>query len=269
MIILDGNKARETLFESQKKKFGDLKNPKKLAIISVGENFESEIYINRKIEYGGRLGVGVLRLSLPESFGFLEFKKTINELNLNEKIGGIIIQLPVGNFSAETVVDLIDPKKDVDGFSSKKIIPPATGRGVMALLDFYKVKVFGKKAVIVGDSLVAGRPIAELLEKNGAEIKICNRQTENIKEETQKAEILVFATGNERFFGCDYLGENKPVIVDVGIKRSKDGKIYGDTDFYSCSDKISALTPVPGGVGPMTVWALFENLYDLEKMPKN
>lgn len=263
MKILDGKKVQEEIFLNQKDKFKALGRKAVLVIVSVGENFESEIYIKHKIKYGEALGVEVRRLQLPMGISFVDLKEKIEGLNRDSDVSGIIIQLPAGNFVAEDLVALVHPKKDVDGFNKESSVKPATARGVEKLLDFYNITIENKKTVVLGDSLIVGTPLAKFLKDAGAEVKVLNRESENIKRETKGADILVFATGAINFFNCDYLGDNLPTVIDVGISRGKNGKVCGDTDFGSCLEKIGALTPVPGGVGPMTVWALFENLYSL------
>jgi len=263
MIILDGKTLQKELSLNQKERFQRLGKKCLLVIVSVGENQESEIYIRHKIKYGEDLGVLVKRLEFSENISFDDLKSEINKLNNDEGVSGIIIQLPAGDFKAEKLIVLIDPKKDVDGFNKNCFVRPATARGVEELLSFYKIGIKSKKAIVVGKSLVVGKPIAEFLRNFGANVKVFDRESINIKEEAKNSEILVFATGAVKFFNCDYIGDNLPVVIDVGISKGEDGKVCGDTDFRLCLDKVSAMTPVPGGVGPMTVWALFENLYEL------
>lgn len=275
--ILYGRPAQEAIASRLKAKIGDLDAKPALAIVQVGNNPESNSYIKRKIAFGQKIGAQVKHLRFPETVSFSDLKLEIGKLNNDSKINGIIIQLPLPkHLSEQLVTDLITPAKDVDGLTSenqkllasgKPRFVPATALGILELLRFYKIAVKGKKVCVMGQSILTGSPAAKLLALEGGEVSVLDSATREPKSLTNLADILVVAIGNAKFVEPSYV---KPgaVVVDVGFNVNKvtsrdivtNADLVGDVDFEAVKAVASAITPVPGGVGPMTVAALFENL---------
>ena len=246
-----------------------------LAIIQVGEREDSSAYIKQKQKFGEETGVQVLlkqwkdgkKERLEE-----EITQEIEKLNRDKKINGIIVQLPLPeSLDTEKIINAISEKKDADGLrqsdtEEKELsVTPATARAVMSLLDFYEIDVRGKKAAVIGKSRLAGGPIAEELERRGAKVKICHKGTEDNTETCAAAELLVVAAGSIGLVTKEFVNERQ-VVVDVGINRvwvEGKPKLIGDVAFAEVEPVVAAISPVPGGVGPLTVACLFENLLDL------
>jgi len=260
-MILDGKKLQEKRFKSLKRKVAKLKQKPVLVIVQIGDNRESNIYINQKIKFGKKLGVDVEYYQLKSSVSLDFIKKLIGDFNFDDEIKGIIIQLPLPKkFNKQKVLDLVDPKKDIDGLNLSSKILGATPRGIFTILKEYKIAIKNKKAVVVGDSDLVGKPVAKELEKKGAEVSVCNIHTKNLKQKTKKADILISAVGKPNLIKKDMVKKGA-VVIDVGITKVGD-TLKGDVDFGPVNKAVSAITPVPGGVGPMTVVSLFENLVD-------
>ncbi len=260
MLILDGKKARDFYAQMLAAKIRNLGFSPRLAIIQVGDNLSSTSYINQKKKFGEKIGAEVVCVKFPTSISFEELKKEISTLNEEKNIHGIIVQLPLPeHIDKISLINLISPKKDVDGLTSQSPFTPATARGIKSLLDFYKIEVKDKEIAVLGRSMLVGAPTAKLLESFGAYVAVCHSKTENTREITRNSDIIIVAVGKARLVDETYIGKNKPVIVDVGLS-SHDGKLKGDVNFDRVGGIVSAITPVPGGVGPMTVLSLFENL---------
>ncbi len=195
----------------------------------------------------------------------------VRSLNQNSKIHGVLVQLPLPkHLNTQKVIETIDPRKDVDGmhpYSLGKLVAGLPGlrsctpAGVMAMLEHYKISVSGKRAVVIGRSIMVGKPMAQLLVEANATVTVCHSKTRNIGEVIQEAEVVVAAIGKPRFVTVDMIRDGA-VVVDVGINRTPEGKLVGDVDFEAASSKASAITPVPGGVGPMTIALLMKNTYE-------
>ena len=279
MVLLDGKKVskdRALVLSSQVKWFAETPT---LAIIQVGEDERSGAYIRQKKVFGEKIGCRVLHIAFPEKSGASEILSKIQELNEDKSVHGVILQLPIpADLDSNSIIESIDPRKDVDGLHSenaKKLLSgdisgfiPATAKGVFSLLDAYKIPIAGKKAVVVGRSALVGKPTALCLNNRGAEVTVCHRGTKNMPEETKKADILVVAAGHPKLIDARHVSPNQTVI-DVGInlvtgEKLEDeipkNKLVGDVDFEGVSNIVGAISPVPGGVGPMTVLSLFENL---------
>lgn len=247
-------KIKEDLIERVKK----LETKPILAILQVGNRVDSNVYVKNKIKFGEEIGVKVKVFKL-EAEGKLIQK--IEELNEDKDVNGIIVQLPLPiNFDSEKIINLIKPEKDADGLNGRII--PATARGVMELLDFYKIAVFGKKITVIGRSKLAGGPIAKVLEEKGADITVCHRSTKSMAQVCKNSEILISATGQIGLVTKDFVKEGQ-IVIDVGINKNKEGKLVGDVVFDEVESIVSGITPVPGGIGPLTVACLFKNLLDL------
>ncbi|MBE6695786.1 MAG: bifunctional methylenetetrahydrofolate dehydrogenase/methenyltetrahydrofolate cyclohydrolase FolD [Ruminococcaceae bacterium] len=239
-----------------------------LAVIIVGNNEASKVYVRNKHKACEDVGMYSKVIEMPEETAEEELLSLIDSLNKDDEIHGILVQLPLPkHIDEQKVINSISPKKDVDAFHPENVgkimigeydFLPCTPAGVMEILDYYNIEISGKKCVIVGRSNIVGKPQALLLlEKNGT-VTICHSRTKDLKEETKRADILVVAIGKPDFITADMVKEGA-VVVDVGINRMPDGKLHGDVNFDEVAPKSYAITPVPGGVGPMTITMLLKN----------
>ena len=275
MKILDGRKTAKIKEEELLKRVKSFSVAPSFAIVLVGEREDSKTYVKQKIKTADRIGIKTHLFSFPEKIKQEELIEKIKELNSNKDINGIIVQMPLPpHINTRIVLDTINPSKDVDGlttFNQGKILTgdpsafiPATARGVISLLDISGISLQGKRVVVVGRSLLVGRPSALLAEKHGATIIQCHSKTKKLEELTKLADILIVAVGKPKFIGAKHVRKGQ-VVVDVGITVSeKKGKkvLFGDVDFEKVSKIVKAISPVPGGVGPMTVISLLENVAD-------
>jgi methylenetetrahydrofolate dehydrogenase (NADP+)/methenyltetrahydrofolate cyclohydrolase len=239
-----------------------------LAVIIVGNNSASRVYVNNKKKACEEVGIESFEFALPEETTEEELLNLIDKLNNDSKDDGILCQLPLpSHIDEQAVINSIDPKKDVDAFHPENVghimigdytFLPCTPAGIMEMLKFYNIDVKGKKCVVIGRSNIVGKPMAMLLLKENGTVEICHSRTEKLKEETLTADILVAAVGKAYFVTEDMVKEGA-VVIDVGMNRNDDGKLCGDVDFESVKEKASFITPVPGGVGPMTITMLLEN----------
>ena len=271
MKIIDGKLISNEIRKTIKKETENLKMKNiipGLGIILVGHDPASEIYVRNKIKTCEELGVNVFLYRFDESDQERNIIELIESLNRDDQIDGILVQSPLPeSFSEHEIIRHVNPKKDVDGFgiyqlgslfSDQEELVAATPLGILTMLEHEQISVVGKHVVVVGSSLIVGRPMAALLLNRGATVTIAHNKTQNLKEITKMADILIVAIGHAQFITCDYVKDDV-VIIDVGINRV-DGKIYGDVDFDSVKDKCSYITPVPGGVGPMTITMLLYNV---------
>lgn len=250
-----------------------INNDYTLVVINTIDTESSKIYINSKKRMAKKLGIKIIIEELY-NIDTNELVKKIDAFNNNKNVNGIIIQLPLAdNLDENVVLDSISPLKDVDGLTSynigkliknEKTIIPATAKGVIDLLDYYKVSVEGKNIVVIGKSIIVGKPISSLLINKGATVTVCHSKTKNIDIFTKNADIIIIGIGKANYLTGTMIKDGT-IIVDVGINKI-DGKVYGDVDFSSVKDKASYITPVPGGVGLMTVYELMNNLYELNNM---
>ena len=239
-----------------------------LAVIIVGNNSASRVYVNNKKKGCEEIGVNSYEYALPEETTQEELLALIDELNNDSKVNGILCQLPLpAHIDEQAVINAINPEKDVDAFHPFNVghimigdytYLPCTPAGIMEILKFYNISVAGKKCVVIGRSNIVGKPMAMLLLKENGTVQICHSRTENLAEETSKADILVAAVGKADFVTADMV-KNGAVVVDVGMNRNSEGKLCGDVCFDEVEKKASYITPVPGGVGPMTITKLLEN----------
>ena len=239
-----------------------------LAVIIVGNNPASQVYVRNKSRACAEVGINSYEIALPEDTTEEELLARIADLNLDERVHGILVQLPLpAHIDEQSVINAISPKKDVDAFHPENVgkilignytFLPCTPAGVMDLLSYYNIDISGKKCVVVGRSNIVGKPMAHLLlEKNGT-VTVCHSRTKNLVDEIRGADILVVAIGKAEFVKGDMI---KPgaVVIDVGINRCEDGKLRGDVEYSTASEVASYITPVPGGVGPMTITTLLKN----------
>jgi len=275
--ILDGKKVRDFLAENIKTELLKLDSKPKLVILQVGNDERSSVYVRQKKIFGEKLGFDVEYIQLDKKTEQADLILTINQLNADKSVNGIIIQLPlIGKIEAVKVVESITPEKDVDGLNSQNLrnllenrtggFMPATTKGIISLLDYYKFSIEGKKVVIVGRSSLVGRPTALALLNRNATVTVCHTKTKKIQEETKRADIIIVAAGSPKLIKKSFVKAGQ-IVIDVGITKVGD-KLLGDVDFEPVSKVVKAITPVPGGVGPMTVVSLFENLLTAYKNQK-
>ena len=271
MVLIDGKKVSGEIrnrladeIQELKKKAG--KTPG-LATVLVGDDPASSVYVRNKNKICGELGFQSFEQKLSADTSEEKLLQLVGELNSNKDVHGILVQLPLPDqIDSEKILQAIDPKKDVDGFHpinvgklvvGNALLTPCTPTGIIALLDRYDIEISGKHAVIIGRSNIVGKPVSMLLLHRNATITICHSRTQNLEEVTRSADILVAAVGRANFVTDEMVSEGT-VVIDVGINRV-DGKLTGDVDFEPVSKKASHITPVPGGVGPMTIALLMEN----------
>ena len=296
-IILDGRKLRDDGRARLKAVITKNGVKPKLVIIQVGEVSESTAYIGQKKKFAEHIGASVLHERFSDSVSEAKLIDAIEKFNHDSSVHGVIIQLPVPErLDKQKIIDTISPRKDVDGLTSenkkvfesgdKRAVVPATARGVLSLLCGYGISVSGKRATVIGRSALVGAPIATLLAREGAAVTVCHKETKDIPEKSRQVDILVVAIGQPKFINHEYVSAGQ-VVVDVGI-NSITGKpfdsahdrpfdsaqvkkldeeipkreLVGDVDFEGVKNIVGAISPVPGGVGPMTVLSLFENLLD-------
>lgn len=240
-----------------------------LVVILVGENPASVSYVTGKAKDSAEVGFKNTTIRKPDTISEAELIELIGQLNEDRSVDGILVQLPLPkHISEEKVIEAINKEKDVDGFHPLNVaslwqklpcLLPCTPKGIIKLLDKAGVEIAGKKAVVIGRSNIVGLPVAKLLLDRNATVTIAHSRTQNLAEVTRQADILVVAIGRAKFVTADMVGEGAAVI-DVGVNRDPEsGKLCGDVDFEACKDKASVITPVPGGVGPMTRACLMEN----------
>ena len=274
--IIDGNKIAKSIIESVKNKVKSMKEKPGLALVLVGNNPASEVYVNFKEKDAKETGVYCERYNLDENTTQMDLLNLLNKLNNNPKIHGLLVQLPLPKQIDEKIVtDSILPQKDVDGFTTvnlgslmadKTIIAPATAVAVIHLIESTGIKIEGKNAVVVGRSNIVGKPVALMLIEKNATVTVCHSRTKNISDYTKKADILVVAVGKPNLITKDMVKEGA-VVIDVGINRVN-GKLVGDVDFENVKEIAGFITPVPGGVGPMTRAMLMQNTLKAMEMNK-
>lgn len=273
MTIIDGklvsSKTRQDIREEAERLSAlDLKNQIGLAVILVGDDPASQVYVRNKIKACEEVGIKSYLCKLSGDSTFEQVADTIKSLNENPDVSGMILQLPLPKHLEENaLLDLIDPQKDVDGchyvqkgrlWTGRDSLVACTPFGVMRLLDFYDIPLEGKNAVVIGRSNLVGKPLAQLLLDRNCTVTICHSRTQNLKEITKNADIVCVAIGKAKFLKGDMVKDGA-VVIDIGMDRDENGKLCGDVDFDSVVQKCSYITPVPGGVGPMTVTMLLAN----------
>ena len=270
MNLIDGKALAAKMQAELKVKVDKLKeadNVPGLAVILVGEDPASQIYVRNKARQATAIGLNSSVVRLPETVSEQELLDLIEQYNQSEQWHGILVQLPLPeHISEEKVLLAIDPEKDVDGFhpmnmgrlwSGNPLMIPSTPAGIMEMFREYNVELSGKRAVVIGRSNIVGKPMAQLLMTADATVTIAHSKTENLRELTKEADILVVAIGRDRMIKAEDVKEGA-VVIDVGMNRDEDGKLHGDVDFDEVKDVASLITPVPGGVGPMTITMLME-----------
>lgn len=271
-IILDGKQLKEKILLKLKEKINNFEKKPSLTVILVGDNPASQIYVNNKRKTAEAIGINSNIIKYPKTISEKELLDKIHELNKDGRVNAILVQLPLPeHISKEKVINLINPQKDVDGFTpynfgklfsgEKPFVYPCTPKGILILLDEYNIDLDGKHVVIVGRSNIVGKPLAQMILNRNATVTICHSHTKNLAEITKTADILVSAVGEniieEKMLksGC--------IVVDVGIFKDSTGRTRGDVDFENVSKIASYISPVPGGVGPMTIASLMLNTIEL------
>jgi methylenetetrahydrofolate dehydrogenase (NADP+)/methenyltetrahydrofolate cyclohydrolase len=268
-IILDGKKIADKRLETLKEEIEDAGLYPRLATVIVGADPASQMYIRMKHRACEQVGIGSVGMELAGDTTTEQVLQAVTRLNNDPDINGILIQLPLPKqVDTERVIASVNPDKDVDGFhpfnlgllfSGRPRFAPCTPKGIMTLLNEYRIDIAGTRAVVIGRSIDVGRPMSALLLNADATVTVCHSKTKHLAEELKTADILVSAIGKAHFITRELV---KPgaVVIDVGINQLN-GKLVGDVDFAAVKDIVSAITPVPGGVGPMTIATLMENTY--------
>ena len=269
--IIDGKKISQEIKDELKEKVAKLKEQGTeiaLAVIQVGEDPASSVYVRNKKRACEYIGIESVAYEIPETTTQDELLAIIDDCNKNPKINGILVQLPLpDHIDEDTVIKAIAPEKDVDGFHPQSVgamtigepgFLPCTPAGIIQLLKRSGAEIEGKECVIIGRSNIVGKPMALLLLRENGTVTICHSRTKNLKEVAKRADILVAALGRPKFIDESYVKEGA-VVIDVGIHRDANNKLCGDVDFDRVAPHTSAITPVPGGVGPMTIAMLMNN----------
>ena len=268
MKIIDGKKLAQNLRKNIANEVKQYSRPPGLAVVLVGDDEASQVYVRNKSRACVEVGFYSDQIHKSANITEEELLSEVNRLNENKTIDGILVQLPLPeHIDSNKIIEAIIPEKDVDGFSSenvgklsqnKSFISPCTPKGVMKMLASTKCDLRGKDCVIIGASNIVGRPMAMEFLNAGATVQVCHKETKDIKQKAKSADIIVAAAGVANLVNSEWVKEGA-VIIDVGINRLEDGTMTGDVDFEDVKDIVSAISPVPGGVGPMTIAVLLEN----------
>ena len=269
--IIDGKELSKKLKEQMKDRVAQMRQQgivPKLVVVLVGNNSASEVYVRNKHKACGEVGIESEVIKMPEETTQQELLDVVKGLNEDRTVDGILVQLPLpGQINEKVVLRSILPEKDVDGFHPVNVgllsigddcYAPATPSGIIAMFKEYGIEITGKHCVIIGRSNIVGKPMAALLLRHNATVTVCHSKTQNLGELTRQADIVIVATGHRHTLTADMVKEGA-VVIDVGMNRNELGKLCGDVDFEEVKEKASFITPVPGGVGPMTITELLEN----------
>ena len=277
--LIDGRLVSKKIYENLSDEILFLSKKPCLAVIIVGEDPASRIYVNLKRKKAQELGIKSIVEQMPTATSQQELLNKIEQLNNDNEVNAILVQLPLpSHIDTKAVLEKIDPLKDVDCFhpynmgriatGTKPYVYPCTPKGIIRLLEYYNIPPQGKHAVVIGRSNIVGRPVAQMLLNENATVTICHSKTANLAEITKTADILISAVGQKNLVKPDMVKEGV-VVIDVGMNRTDEGKLCGDVDFYGVESKASFITPVPGGVGPMTICSLMQNTFDLYNIQYN
>lgn len=269
--IIDGKKISQEIKDELKERVAALKEKGvevTLAVIQVGSNPASTVYVGNKKKACAYVGIKSLAYELPEETTEAELLELVEKLNKDDSVNGILVQLPLPkHIDEDKVIKTISPEKDVDGFHPESVGKLSIGQkgyvsctpaGIIQLLKRSDIEIDGKECVIIGRSNIVGKPMAMLLLRENGTVTITHSHTKDLKEVTRRADILIVAIGRTKFVTADYIKEGA-VVIDVGMDRDENGKLCGDVDFADVEPKAGAITPVPGGVGPMTIAMLMHN----------
>lgn len=269
--IIDGKELSKKLKEQMKDRVAQMRQQgivPKLVVVLVGNNSASEVYVRNKHKACGEVGIESEVIKMPEETTQQELLDVVKGLNEDRTVDGILVQLPLpSQINEKVVLRSILPEKDVDGFHPVNVgllsigddcYAPATPSGIISMFKEYGIEIAGKHCVIIGRSNIVGKPMAALLLRHNATVTVCHSKTQNLGELTRQADIVIVATGHRHTLTADMVKEGA-VVIDVGMNRNELGKLCGDVDFDEVKEKASFITPVPGGVGPMTITELLEN----------
>ena len=269
--IIDGKELSKKLKEQMKDRVAQMRQQgivPKLVVVLVGNNSASEVYVRNKHKACGEVGIESEVIKMPEETTQQELLDVVKGLNEDRTVDGILVQLPLpSQINEKVVLRSILPEKDVDGFHPVNVgllsigddcYAPATPSGIISMFKEYGIEIAGKHCVIIGRSNIVGKPMAALLLRHNATVTVCHSKTQNLGELTRQADIVIVATGHRHTLTADMVKEGA-VVIDVGMNRNELGKLCGDVDFEEVKEKASFITPVPGGVGPMTITELLEN----------
>lgn len=271
-VILDGKKLRDKILSDLKLKIDKFEKKPKLVVILAGDNPASKIYVNNKKKTAEKLGILSQVIEYPSNVSENELLDKISELNKDETVTAVLVQLPLpSHISKKNIMNSIAPEKDVDGFTpynfgklfsgEEPMVYPCTPKGILLLLKEYDIELEGKHVVIIGRSNIVGRPLSQMMLNKNATVTVCHSHTKNLPDIIKTADVVVSAAGKNIIKG--EMLKNNCVVVDVGIFKDGNGKTRGDVDFESASRIASYISPVPGGVGPMTITSLMLNTVEL------
>ena len=273
-MLIDGKKVSQDRLEILKGEIRESGLSPGLATVIVGEDPASQMYVRMKHKACDAVGIRSVGVVLNDDATTEDVIAHVQSLNVDASVDGILVQLPLpAHIDTEAVIEAVSPKKDVDGFhpenigalfSGRPAFVPCTPGGIMTLLEEYDIEPRGMKAVVIGRSVDVGRPMAALLLNADATVTICHSKTQNLAEEVKRADLIVSAIGRAHFITEEMVSPGA-VVIDVGINQDENGKLCGDVDFDTVSKIASAITPVPGGVGPMTIATLMENTFTAAK----
>ncbi len=277
-MIINGLEIRNNKVELLTRKIQNINKKLKLVIILIGNNYASEKYVNNKQKLSKQVGIDCV-IKRFDDISEVDLLKIIEQLNQDNSVNGILVQLPLPKtISTQSVVNQIDPLKDVDGFSNYNIgnltngfdgIKPCTPLAIVEMLDSLKVNYQGLNVLIAGRSNIVGKPLAVMLINLGATVTVVNSKTKNIKAHIQLADVFISAIGKPKYFDSKYfVNKQDLIVIDVGINQDQGGKLCGDVDFEEVKEKVYAISPVPGGVGPLTVFKVLENLVKTKEIKK-
>ncbi len=281
--LLDGRAVSDSLLKKVANEVKSLREKSvtvKLVVIVVGEDPASAVYVKHKEKACEKTGIEGERISYPADISEEELLAKVKELNADKSVNGMIVQLPLPKHINEgKVIKSIDPRKDVDGFHACNVgkmflsqdfedMAPCTAKGIIEILDYYDVDVSGMDVTVVGKSNIVGKPIAVMLMNRGATVTVCHSRTKDLKGNCERADMVIVAVGRAGLITTDMV-KNDAIVIDVGINRLDDGKLVGDVDYNEVEKKASLITPVPGGVGPMTVACLLANTVTATKKQNN
>lgn len=259
MQLIDGKLVSNLYFDSLKSKIDNSKTTLGLTIISVGNSIASKKYIKQKIKRADYLGVNCVHYHF-DNVNENDLIDLIDNLNSDDKVNGIIVQLPLPSYlNKDKISNSISPLKDIDGLGKDSLFIPCTPKGILSLIDYYDIDLNNKNILIIGRSGLVGMPLYNIFKNNNLNVNLAHSKTNNIDELIMAADVIIIAIGNANYIKGNMI-KNDVIIFDVGINVVND-KLCGDVDFDNVKDKVSMITPVPGGVGPMTVYELFNNLY--------
>lgn len=276
--ILDGKKLSVKILNELANTLSTLDGKPHLVVILVGEDPASELYVGLKKKAAEKIGIKSTVITYPQNVGEETLISKIKELNNDKEVDAILVQLPLPkHLNSINIIQAISPKKDADGINPENIgrisigtepyAYPCTPKGILMLLDEYNIKLEGKHVVILGRSNIVGKPLAQMILNRNATVTVCHSYTENTSDITKTADILISAVGKYKIIQKEMI-KNNSVIIDVGTSKVN-GKSVGDVDFENIVESASYITPVPGGIGPMTIASLMKNTYELFKLNRN